>query len=65
MDVKLLACVAITRMCSDRMVVKPMIACVITLSALLATPPTCFTSYKGIHVLVKVAGEVGADQSAL
>lgn len=27
MDVKLLACVAITRMCSDRMVVKPMIAC--------------------------------------
>ena len=30
------------------------------------TPPlTCFASYKGIHVLVKVAGEVGADQSAL
>ncbi len=28
LDVKLLACVAITRMCSDKMVVKPMIACV-------------------------------------
>ncbi len=66
MDVKLLACVAITRMCSDRMVVKPMIAC--------ASPPpppshasvlnACFR-YKGIHALVKVAGEVDPDSSAL
>jgi hypothetical protein len=36
-DVKLLACVAITRMCSDKMVVKPMIACVDT--SLLAHVP--------------------------
>jgi hypothetical protein len=31
------------------------------------SPPSLirFCSYKGIHVLVKVAGEVGTDQSAL
>jgi hypothetical protein len=68
LDVKLMACVAITRMCSDRMVVKPMIACVHSLafaSSNAVTRPLPAFRYKGIHVLVKVAGESGADQSAL
>jgi hypothetical protein len=70
-------------MCSDKMVVKPMIACVpclrpiVTISHRSITHPPHPTAlfppysplhplrYKGIHVLVKVAGETGPDQSAL